>query len=103
MYATLSYAVSAGPEPVEQVRRAVGDLFKDRLTCDLLSGTLICDIENTADYLLVVKELRKIGKDFHDQFDFVVTLHRTGDPLRSNARYSRAKAGAIIDPRGAQR
>ena len=98
MYATLSYDLNAGREPVADVRQAVIDVFNDRLTCDLLSGTLICDIGNTADYLAIVRKLRKIGTVFKDQFDFVFTLHRTGDPLRSNASYSKARANAIIDP-----
>jgi hypothetical protein len=98
MYATLSYDVTAGPEPVAEVRQAVIDVFKDRLTCDLLADTLICGIDNTADYLGMVRKLRRIGTDFKDQFAFVFTLHRSGDPLRSNARYSRARANAIIDP-----
>ncbi len=98
MYATLSYDLSAGPEPIADVRQAIKDVFKDRLTCDLLSGTLICGIGNTDDYLAMAKRLRKIGTAFKDQFDFVFTLHRTGDPLRSNASYSKARANAIIDP-----
>jgi hypothetical protein len=98
MYATLSYDVNAGPEPTEYVRRAIVDLFKDRLTCDLLADTFICNIVNTADYLALVKKLRKIGTDFADQFEFVFTLHRTGDPLRSNAAYPKARARKIIDP-----
>jgi len=98
MYATLSYDVNAGPERIEDVRRAILDLFKDRFTCDLLSDTFICSIVNTADYLAMVKKLKRIGTGFQDQFEFVFTLHRTGDPLRSNAAYSKAKARKIIDP-----
>jgi hypothetical protein len=98
MYATLSYDVNAGLEPIEAVRRAIVDLFKDRLTCDLLSDTFICRIANTADYLALVKKLRRISTDFEDQFEFVFTLHRTGDALRSNAAYSKASARQIIDP-----
>src|SRR5688572_4807498 len=98
MYATLSYDVNAGPRPVEDVRHALVELLKDRDTCDLLSDTLICDVATTADYLAVAKQLRKIGSDFPDQFQFVFTLHRTGQALRSNGSYSKAKANAIIDP-----
>jgi hypothetical protein len=100
MYATLSYDLNAGSAPLEDVRRAIVDLFQDRLTCDLLSDTFICDIANTADYLGLVRKLRKIGSDFDDQFEFVFTLHRTGDPLRSNSTFPKAKANAIIDPDG---
>ena len=46
----------------------------------------------------MVKKLKRIGTGFQDQFEFVFTLHRTGDPLRSNAAYSKAKARKIIDP-----
>jgi len=98
MYATLTYDVSAGAEPVAGVRRAVIDVFEDRLTCDLLADTLICGIGDTADYLALVRKLRKVGSEFKDQFEFVFTLHRSGDPLRSNARYSRTRANTIIDP-----
>jgi hypothetical protein len=98
MYATLSYDVSAGPVPLEEVRRAILELFADRLTCDLLSDTLICEIVNTADYLGLVRKLRSIGRNFEDQFEFVFTLHRAGDALRSNAAFPKARANAIIDP-----
>jgi hypothetical protein len=98
MYATLSFDVNAGPQAIADVRQAIVDVFNDRLTCDLLSGTLICNIDDTADYLAMVRRLRRIGTMFRDQFSFVFTLHRSGDPLRSNARYSKAKANAIIDP-----
>jgi hypothetical protein len=98
MYATLSYDVTAGLEPIEDVREAILDVFKDRKTCDLLSDTFICEIDTTADYLDVVRALRKVGHDFEDQFQFVFTLHRTGDPLRSNGSFAKAKANAIIDP-----
>lgn len=98
MYATLSYDVSAGQQPIEDVRQALLELFTERETCDLLSDTFICDIDTTADYFAVVKQLNKIGRDFPDQFQFVFTLHRTGDALRSNGAFSKAKANAIIDP-----
>ena len=51
MYATLSYDVTAGLTSVDDVRQKILDVFKDREICDLLSDTLICEIENTADYL----------------------------------------------------
>ena len=98
MYATLSDDVNAGEQPIEDVRHALLELFQDRDTCDLLSDTFICDVATTADYLAVAKQLGKIGKDFPDQFQFVFTLHRTGDALRSNGAFSKAKANAIIDP-----
>ena len=98
MYATLSYDVSAGQTPVEDVRTAILDVFKDRETCDLLSDTFICEIENTADYLDVVKKLRKVGNDVDGQFQFVFTLHHAGAPLRSNASFPKSKASGIIDP-----
>jgi len=98
MYATLSYDVNAGEQPIEDVRHALLELFQDRETCDLLSDTFICDVATTADYLAVAKQLGKIGKDFPDQFQFVFTLHRTGDALRSNGAFSKTKANAIIDP-----
>jgi hypothetical protein len=98
MYATVSHDVNAGSQPIEQVRQAISDLFKDRETCDLLSDTFVCEVSNTEDYLLLAKDLRKLGKAFADQFQFVITLHRAGDALRSNGNFSKAKARAIIDP-----
>jgi hypothetical protein len=102
MYATLSYDVSAGTTPIEDVRDLILDVFKGRETCDLLSDTFICEIKNTEDYLAVVKKLRKVGTDVDGQFQFVFTLHSSGAPLRSNASYSKAKANDIIDPEGAE-
>jgi hypothetical protein len=98
MYGTLSYDVSAGQKPVEDVRKAIIDVFKDRETCDLLSDTFICEIESTSDYLTVVRKLRKIGNELDDQFQFVFTLHTAGAPLRSNASFPKSKANDIIDP-----
>jgi hypothetical protein len=99
MYATLSYDVNAGSEPVEDLRIALFDLFRDRATCDLLADTFICEIENTADYLALVRKLRKLGHDFEGQFQFVFTLHSAGAPLRSNASFPKARANEILDPR----
>lgn len=97
MYGTLSYDVNAGQQPIEDVRQAIVELFDDRNTCDLLSDTFICDIVNTEDYLDLAKDLRQIGKDFPGQFQFVFTLHRSGDPLRSNGKFSKAKAKEILE------
>lgn len=96
MYATLSYDVSIGPVTIEEVRTSIVDLFKDRATCDLLADTFICDIENTADYLAVVKDLQRLGSDLDGQFQYVFTLHPGGAKLRSNAPFSKAKAKDII-------
>jgi hypothetical protein len=98
MYATLSYDVTAGLTSVEEVRQMILDVLRDRETCDLLSDTLICEIENTADYLALVRKLRKVGNDVDPQFQFVITLHPAGAALRSNATFPKAQANEIIDP-----
>lgn len=98
MYATLSYDVTAGFTSVDDVRQMILDVFKDRNTCDLLSDTFICEVENTADYLALVRKLRKVGNDVEGQFQFVITLHSAGSALRSNATFPKAKANDIIDP-----
>jgi hypothetical protein len=98
MYATLSYDVTAGQTTVDDVRQMILDVFKDRAMCDLLSDTFICEVENTADYLALVKKLRKVGNDVDGQFQFVITLHPAGAALRSNAAFPKAKASDIIDP-----
>jgi hypothetical protein len=100
MYATLSYDLNAGPEPIDDLRRSLIALFADRDTCDLLADTFICDVESGTDFLTVDKKLRKLASDFDGQFIYVFTLHRTGSPLKSNATYPKAKAKAIIDPEG---
>lgn len=100
MYATLSYDVSAGPVPIDEVRLSIIGLFQDRETCDLLADTFICEIENTADYLAVARDLRRLGTELSGQFHYVFTLHRAGSPLRSNAPFPKAKAEDIIDPTG---
>ena len=98
MYATVSYDVTAGQTSVDDVRQMILDVFKDRTTCDLLSDTFISEVENTADYLAVVRKLRKVGNDVDGQFQFVITLHAAGAALRSNATFPKAKANDIIDP-----
>jgi hypothetical protein len=98
MYATLSYDVSAGSTPVDEVRTAILSVFVGRERCDLLADTFICTVENTADYLALVKALRKAANDTDGQFQFVMTLHSAGAPLRSNAAFPKAKANDIIDP-----
>lgn len=98
MYATLSYDVSTGPIPIDDVRRLILGVFVGRATCDLLADTFICEIENTADYLAVVRKLRKVGNDLDGQFQFVFTLHTAGAALRSNASFPKSKANDIIDP-----
>lgn len=98
MYATLSYDVSSGGTPVDEVRQAILGACGDRERLDLLADTLICTVRNTADYLELVKALKKVAKDTDGQCQFVVTLHSAGAPLRSNAPFSQAKASAIIEP-----
>ena len=98
MYGTLSYDVSAGATPIEDLRKMILDVFEGRATCDLLSDTFICEVQNTADYLALFRKLRKVGTDTDGQFQFVFTLHSTGGALRSNAPFSKAKANAIVDP-----
>jgi hypothetical protein len=102
MYATLSYDLNAGPEPIDDLRMSLIALFADRDTCDLLADTFICDVESGADFFALEKKLKKIGSDFDGQFIYVFTLHRTGSPLRSNATYPKAKARSIIDPEAGQ-
>ena len=97
MYATLSYDVNAGDEPIEVVRGAVVQLFADRTSCDMLSDTFICTVDNTEDYLDLTKKLKQIGTDHPGQFLFVFTLHRAGDPLRSNGNFQKPKAKEILD------
>jgi hypothetical protein len=97
MYATLSYDVNAGLEPIEDVRAAMMELFGERDMCDLLSDTFICGVENTEDYLELAKRLRQVGTDFPGQFQFVFTLHRAGDPLRSNGNYPKPQAKEIME------
>ena len=100
MYATLSYDMNAGPSPIEDVRAALTGIFDGRARCDLLADTFISEVDDTADYLALVKDLRGIDKDFPGQFQFVITLHRSGDPLRSNATFSKAKAKTILSGDG---
>jgi hypothetical protein len=98
MYATLSYDVSAGPTPIEELRRMILEVFEEHDTCDLLSDTFISRVENTADYLALARKLRKVGTDADGQFQFVFTLHSAGAPLRTNATFPKAKANDILDP-----
>jgi hypothetical protein len=97
MYATLAYDVFSGSEPVADVRQAIADVFQDRDKLDLLAEVFICRLNTTAEYLELVRDLRRVSSDFPGQFEFVFTLHRKGDPLKSNAGYSQASANAIID------
>ena len=97
MYATLSYDVTAGPEPIDDIRTDMAELFADRDTCDMLSDTFICAIDNTEDFLDLTKKLNKIGTDYPGQFLFVFTLHRARDPLRSNGNFLKPKAKEILD------
>lgn len=96
MYATLSYDVNAGPRPIEDVREALLKPFDGRATCDLLSDTFICEIDDTEDYLALAKDLKQIGGEFPGQFQFVFTLHRAGDPLRSNGQFPKPRAREIL-------
>ena len=97
MYTTISYDVNAGLEPIEDVRAAVVELFADRTTCDMLSDTFVCAIDNTEDYLDLAKKLNQIGTDFAGQFLYVFTLHRARDPLRSNGNYPKPKAREVLE------
>jgi hypothetical protein len=97
MYATLSYDVNAGPEPVEDLRADLFTLFADRASCDMLSDTFVCTVKNTEDYLNLAKKLSQIGTTYPGQFLYVFTLHRAKDPLRSNGNYPKPKAKEILE------
>jgi hypothetical protein len=97
MYATLSYDVSAGPTPVEDVRRLILELFDDRASCDLLSDTFICEIKSTEDYLELADQLHAVGSDVDGQFQFVFTLHEARALLRTNTAFP-DKAIDILKP-----
>ncbi len=97
MYATFSYDVSAGDRPVEELRTAIFDLFKERLSCDLLADTLICRVRNTDEYLEIARDLKKLGTTFEDQFQYVLTLHSAGALLRSNSVLPKTKISEVID------
>ena len=97
MYATLSYDINAGADPIEDVRAAVlKALGNDRDKIDVLSDTLICEIDDAGDYEDLVDTLREVGTDFSGQFQFVMTLHEAKSPLRSNGKFVRADAKKII-------
>lgn len=96
MFATLSYDVNTGAEPIEDVRAEIFKLFKNRDTCDLLSDTFICNVDDADDFTDLVKKLRQLGTDFSGQFQFVMTLHKPTDPLRSNGKFSREEAKKIM-------
>jgi len=104
MYAEFSYDIAAGAQQNVSVLSEILKKFEvkpngqARQRCDLLSDTFISEVENTADYLAVVRKLRKVGNDVDGQFQFVITLHAAGAALRSNATFPKAKANDIIDP-----
>ena len=97
MYATLSYDVNAGPEPIEDLRAEVVELFAERASCDMLADTFVCKVVNTDDYLDLAKKLSQIGTAYPGQFLYVFTLHRARDPLRSNGNYPKSKAKEILE------
>lgn len=96
MYATLSYDVTAGADPIEEVRDGLLKLFKNRETCDLLSDTFICSVDDLEDYLKLVKKLRELGADVSGQFQFVMTLHEPTDPIRSNGKFPKDQFKSIV-------
>jgi hypothetical protein len=96
MYGTLSYDLNAGKEPIEDVRATLLELFDDRESCDLLSDTFICTVEDAADFLELSDALKELGKTFAGQFQFVFTLHEPTDPLRANGKYPKQQARNIM-------
>lgn len=96
MYATLSYDVTTGAQPIDAVRTAIVNAFVGCDTCDLLADTFIVRVKNTEDYLSRVRALKQIAADFTDQFVFVLTLHDSGAALRSNAPVTAKKINDII-------
>ena len=88
MYATLSYDVSAGPTPIEELRQQILGVFEERGTCDLLSDTFICEVRSTEDYLELADQLRAVGADADGQFQYVFTLHEARALLRTNASFA---------------
>jgi hypothetical protein len=96
MHATLSFDVNAGSESTDAVRTAVRDACVGRKMCDLLSDTLIVEIESGEDFQALTRKIRKVATDFDPQFIYVLTMHRTGQPLKANGDFSQADADDII-------
>jgi hypothetical protein len=95
MYATLSYEVSAGSTPTEDVRKQIFKVFEECDTCDFLPGTFICTVKNTQDYQTLATKLRAVGRAVNGQFQYVFTLHNAGGLIRTNATFTKAKADEI--------
>ena len=96
MYATLSYDITTGAHPVDDVRKAIVRAFTGCDTCDLLADTFIVRVANTKDFLDRTQALKQVAGDFTGQFVFVFTLHDTRAPLRSNAPVAAKKINDII-------
>ena len=73
----------------------MAELFEDRETCDMLSDTFICAVDDTA----ITSSWQKAEADRNRlscQFQFVFTLHRAGDPSIAR-QLSKASSEEILD------
>ena len=95
MYATLSYELSAGSKPIEEVRKQVLEVFDDKVTCDFLSDTFICAVKKTSEYLDLATKLEEVDASVNGQFQYVFTLHNTGGLIRTNTTFPKPKADEI--------
>ena len=96
MYVTLSYDITTGARPVDDVRQAIVQAFTGCDTCDLLADTFIARVANTKEFLDRTQALKQVADDFEGQFVFVFTLHDSRAALRSNAPVAAKKIDDII-------
>jgi hypothetical protein len=103
MYGSFSYDIVPGTVPNDSVMEQILDKFvlkpngDERLRCDLLSDTFICEITNLNDFESVTLRLSRLRSDLDEQFNFTFTLHSRGAPIKIRGTHNASLANQIIE------
>jgi hypothetical protein len=103
MYGEFSYDLVPGQIPNDVVLIQVLQEFDlkpngdPRRRCNLLSDTLICEIQNSTDYEATHRRLHELRLLLGNQFNYTFSLRRKGDPLRVRGVHDEALANEIVN------
>jgi hypothetical protein len=104
MYAEFSYDVVPGGLPILDVLNRILEEFdlkpngQERLRCDLLSDTFICEISNLNDFEATDSRLNQLRKDLDQQFNYTFSLGGRSSPLRIRSAHNEDLAKEIMKP-----
>jgi hypothetical protein len=102
MYAEFSYDLVPGALTNDIVLSRILERFvlkpngDERLRCDVLSDSFICEIANAKDFEAINEDLIALREELGEQFSYTFSLHPRGAPIRIEGAHNRPLAKKIV-------